>query len=133
MTPSIRIVRGYERGGINAKFCGLVPIVIEAYNELSEEAMAEIVRTLLVSKTAQVQIYLAPIGEIADDVSEKSAIPEDDNPIAKRILTGERAENIFLESFPTLEMFRQMRPGRYTEIGHRLRFSGDVSSVVFRD
>ncbi len=77
--------------------------VIAAYDEFSEGAMAEIIKALMSAETEQAKIYLAPIGEVAD----ANAIPDDDNPIAKRIQTGERAENIFMEAFSSLEMFRQ--------------------------
>ena len=75
--------------------------VIAAYDEFSEGAMAEIIKALMSAETEQVKIYLAPIGEVAD----ANAIPDDDNPIAKRIETGGRAESIFMETFSSLESF----------------------------
>ena len=76
--------------------------VIEAYDELSEAAMAGIVRELLVGSATSTLIYTAPIAEAEAD-TEVSI--DEVNPYALRLRTGEKAEEYFMEQFPTLSLF----------------------------
>lgn len=77
--------------------------VIQAYDELSEAAMAEIVRDLMNGRTEAIEPYIAPIdGERAEE-----ELPfEDENAFTARLRTGETAETYFMQQFPTLTMFQ---------------------------
>ena len=77
--------------------------VIEAYDELSEAAVAEIVSEILKGKPEDTHQYIAPIsGEEADtDVSL-----DENSAFANRLRTGETAETFFMERFATLPAFQ---------------------------
>ena len=76
--------------------------VIEAYDALSEAAMAEIVREILVGGEEATRMYTAPISKSEPD-AEVSI--DDANPYALRSQTGEKAEEYFIEQFPMLSLF----------------------------
>ena len=77
--------------------------VIEAFDQVSEEAMVEIVQQLLHEGEATTQIYTGPISE-----PEKATWNLlDDNPFALRIRTGEKAEQFFMDQYPYLDLFQQ--------------------------
>ena len=76
--------------------------VIQAYDELSELAMREIVDDILKGNEQAIGLYTAPIanlGEEADMLAE-------DNPFANRQRTGEKAETFFMEQFQQISMFQ---------------------------
>lgn len=77
--------------------------VIEAFDQVSEEAMVEIVQQLLHEGEVATQLYTAPIS-----TPEKDALNlTDDNPFALRIRTGEKAEQFFIDQYPYLELFQE--------------------------
>ena len=80
--------------------------VIEAYDALSEAAMAEIVREILTGSVEATRMYTAPIAEAEPDAELEI---NDDNPFALRLQTGEKAEEYFMKQFPTLSLFEGSR------------------------
>jgi hypothetical protein len=77
--------------------------VIQAYDELSEAAMAEIVRALLNGGAEGVEQYTAPVS--GEETGLELSL-DDDNAFTTRLRTGETAETFFMEQFPTLGMFQ---------------------------
>ena len=76
--------------------------VIQAYDEMSEIAMAEIVQEILNGNSQTSQIYTAPIASIE---KLESMILDENNSFANRLRTGEKAETYFMDQFPTLQLF----------------------------
>jgi hypothetical protein len=76
--------------------------VIQAYDEMSEAAMGEIVRDLLTDNAEAVALYTAPISNI--DEVQKVFLSEE-NPFATRLRTGEKAETYFMEQYSQLTRF----------------------------
>src|SRR5438552_3935660 len=66
--------------------------VIQAYDGLSEEAMALIVQEVLKGNTRATQIYTAPIAVKED---KQLYLLAEDTPFANRLRTGEKAETFF--------------------------------------
>ena len=64
--------------------------------------MAEIVQKVLTGSGEATQIYTAPVAEAEPD-AELSY--DDATPFALRMRTGQKAENFFIEQFPSLAMF----------------------------
>lgn len=77
--------------------------VIQAYDGVSEAAMAEIVRELLGNDEKAIEIYTAPVARVDD---ARDALLSEDNPFANRLRTGEKAEAFFMEQFPLLPTFQ---------------------------
>jgi len=75
--------------------------VIEAYDEVSEEAMIEVVSELFSGDANTIQAYTAPI--TARD--EAGALTAEDTPFATRLRTGEKAETFFMQEYPHLTLF----------------------------
>ncbi len=80
--------------------------VIEAYDELSEAAMAAIVQRLLHDVTEEANIYTAPISET---LMETELETDDSNAYALRLRSGEKAEEFFLQQFSLLSAFAGSR------------------------
>lgn len=76
--------------------------VIQAYDELSEAAMAEIVKQILQSDDAETEAYTAPI--TATEAQLQSLLDEE-NVFAARLRTGEKAEAFFMQQYPNLSQF----------------------------
>ncbi len=76
--------------------------VIEAYAELGEAAMAEIVHKILEGSAEATQLYTAPIAEAEPDAE---LTLDETSPFASRMQTGEKAERFFMEQFPSLALF----------------------------
>ena len=76
--------------------------VIQAYDDLSEAAVAEIVREILNGKAENIHQFTAPIGK--EEVISKFTI-EENSAFVNRMRTGETAETYFMENFPNLERF----------------------------
>jgi hypothetical protein len=95
--------------------------VIQAYDELSEAAIAEIVRELLNGTAETAEQYIAPISE----ETGMEASVEENNVFANRLQTGETAETYFIEQFPTLTMFQgsKLEDTRKLGIGFDFRAS----------
>jgi hypothetical protein len=77
--------------------------VIQAYDELSEAAMAEIVHEILSGDEKAAQLYTAPISNLDD---EAASILSENTSFANRLRTGDKAEAFFMEQFPQLGQFR---------------------------
>ena len=80
--------------------------VIQAYEEISEAALAEIVRELLNGSGEAIELYIAPVSGV--ETNGELAL-DDENAFAARLRTGETAETFFMQQFPTLAMFAGSR------------------------
>ncbi len=76
--------------------------VIQAYNEMSETTMAEVVQEILAGNPQNVQLYTAPIANVDE---ARDALLAEDNPFANRLRTGEKAEQFFMDQFSSLPDF----------------------------
>lgn len=96
--------------------------VIQAYDETSEAAMAEIVREVLNGKVEAIEQYIAPVSEAG---ANTELALDDENAFAARLRTGETAETFFMQQFPTLAMFQgsQLEDTRKFGIGFDFRAS----------
>ncbi len=76
--------------------------VIQAYDELSEQAMVQIVHQLLVGDDSSLNIFTAPV-----TVTEKTSkgLLDEENAFANRLRTGEKAEAFFVAQYPILTQF----------------------------
>lgn len=101
--------------------------VIAAYNEVSEEAMAEIVSAILSGGDMSSQAYIIPIVQISDG----AALLAEDTPYAQRIRTGEEAENHFITEFPTLELFQGSKLEDMRKIGIGFDFRTSFSESYY--
>lgn len=80
--------------------------VIQAYAEVSAEAMAVIVQELMRGSDAAVQLYIAPIATVEEGAE---ALLSEDNAFANRLRTGEKAEAFFMAQYPELPLFQGSR------------------------
>ncbi len=96
--------------------------VIQAYEELSEAAIAEIVRQVLNNREEAVQQYTAPIGK-EDSLTDMSL--GENSAFANRLRTGETAETFFVENYPLIETFkgRKLEDTRKLGVGFDFRVS----------
>ena len=99
--------------------------VIQAYDELSQEAMSQIVREILSGTEKATRVFVAPIS--APDLDQTDLLAED-SPFAYRLRTGDRAEAIFIELFPQLGQFR----GSVLEDTRRLGIGFDFRATFER-
>ena len=104
--------------------------VIQAYNDLSEGAMAQIVREILTGDSANYDLYTTPVVAIDDT---KSDLLNEDNPFANRLRTGEKAEAFFMEQYPAIARFAGSTLDDTRKLGigfdFRVAFSGFYNAV----
>jgi hypothetical protein len=103
--------------------------VIEAFNQISEEAMIKIIQELLYAGEEATKIYTAPVSQ--PETVDLDIV--DDNPFALRIQTGEKAEQFFMDQYPYLKLFQHssLEDTRKLGIGFdfRVNFSGNYYAV----
>lgn len=79
--------------------------VMEAYADLSGDALYEIVQDILGGKAEAMQVYIAPIAATGQ---KDVGIMGDNLAFAARLRTGEAAEEFFRAQYPTLPQFAGM-------------------------
>ena len=77
--------------------------VIQAYDAVSEQAMAEIVREILTRDEAATQLYTAPVASIEAQTVD---LLNQENAFAARQRTGDQAEAFFINQYPQLARFQ---------------------------
>jgi hypothetical protein len=102
--------------------------VIQAYDAVGEDAMAEIVREILGGSEQAYQTFIAPISGTDDTVS----LPASNEAFANRLRTGEKAEEFFMREYPNVDMFRNgnLEDTRKLGIGFDFRVSFDNSFLA---